>query len=102
MKWTDHAQQRQAHLTDLQWWFQSFALLRNKIAHGGDIEDAEFLFDDGVPHHWHGEWTLRRAIKQTVANAGHSDVLLDPLERAFQRAIPLLEQAIEQDQQQGG
>lgn len=100
-QWTDHSQQRQAQLTDLEWWFQSFALLRNKIAHGGEIEDAEFLFDDGVPHYWHGEWQLRRAIKQTVANAGHPDVVLDPFDRAIQQAIPLLEQAIEQDQQDG-
>jgi hypothetical protein len=96
-QWIDHRQQRQAELTDLEWWFQSFALLRNKIAHGGEIEDAEFLFDDDVPHLWHGEWQLRCAIKHTVANAGHPEVLLDPLERAVQQAIPLLEQAIEQD-----
>jgi hypothetical protein len=100
-QWIDHGQQRQVQLTDLEWWFQSFALLRNKIAHGGEIGDAEFLFDDGVPHHWHGEWQLRRAIKQTVANAGHPDVLLNPFDRAIQQAILLLEQAIEQDQQAG-
>jgi hypothetical protein len=33
-----------------------------------------------------------------VANAGHAEVLLDPFDRAIQRAVPLLEQAVEQDQ----
>jgi hypothetical protein len=99
-RWENHARQLEADLTDLEWWFQSFTLLRNRIAHGGDIPDADFLFDDGTPHHWHGEWQLRRAIKQSVANAGHPDVLLSPLERAVRRAIPSLERAIEQDQQQ--
>jgi hypothetical protein len=97
--WVDHGNQREAELTELEWWFQSFALLRNKIAHGGEIADAEFLFDDGTPHHWHGEWQLRRAIKQTVADAGYPLVLLDPFERAIQQAIPQLEQALEQDAQ---
>jgi len=23
----------------------------HKIAHGGEIPDAEYVFDDGVPHH---------------------------------------------------
>jgi hypothetical protein len=98
-QWTDHNNQREADLTDLEWWFQSFALLRNKVAHGGEIADEDYVFDDGVPHHWHGEWQLRRAIKQVIVNAGHPDVLLDPFDRAMQQAIPLLEQAIEEDRE---
>jgi len=74
--WEDHSRQQRAPLTDLEWWFQSFALLRNKIAHGGDMATDEYNFD-GVPHIWHGEWQLRRAIKQTVANVGHPEILLD-------------------------
>jgi hypothetical protein len=95
--WQDHGQRRQDSLTDLEWWFINFAQLRNKIAHGGDIPDADYLFEDGVPHHWHAEWQLRQAIKQLVANAGHEDVLLDVWDRAMQAARPLLEEAIEQD-----
>ena len=96
--WDDHGRHVEADLTDLEWWLQSFALLRNKIAHGGEIPDADYLFDDGVPHHWHAEWQLRRAIKQVVANAGHPDVLLDPFDRAMQAALPLLEEAFAEDQ----
>jgi hypothetical protein len=79
--WTDHARHREADLTDLQWWFQSFALLRNKVAHGGQLDAAEYEFDDGVHHIWHAELNLRRAIKKLIANAGHEDVLLGPFER---------------------
>src|SRR5581483_5646060 len=43
--WDDHARHVEADLTALEWWFQSFALLRNKIAHGGEIPDADYLFD---------------------------------------------------------
>jgi hypothetical protein len=97
-EWEDHGNHREAHLTDLEWWFQSFSLLRNKIAHGGEIPDADYLFDDGVPHHWHGEWHLRRAIKQVVANAGHPAVLLDVYDRIFEAAHPILEEAIAADE----
>jgi hypothetical protein len=96
-EWDDHDQHREADLTELEWWFQSFALLRNRIAHGGEIPNADYLFDDGVPHHWHGEWQLRRAIKQVVADAGHPNVLLDPFDRIFAAAQPLLEQALDHE-----
>ena len=82
--WDDHGRPHHADLTNLEWWFQSFALLRNKIAHGGHIAAEEYAFE-GAPHIWHGEWQLRRAIKQTVANTGHPDVLLDTWERVQQR-----------------
>jgi hypothetical protein len=97
-EWDDHVRHLGAELTELEWWFQSFALLRNKIAHGGEIPEADHLFDDGVPHHWHGEWQLRRAIKQVVANAGHPEVLLDAYDRIFETARPLLEEAIAADE----
>ena len=86
-EWTDHRGRHQGpyELTDLEWWFQSFALLRNKVAHGGQVEHGEYQFDDGIDHIWHAELTLRRAIKRTVANAGREDVLLDPFERIARR-----------------
>jgi|SRR3954452_488137 len=98
-QWTDHGTPRNADLTELEWWFQSFALLRNKIAHGGEIRSEEYLFDDGAPHHWHAEWILRKAIKQTVANAGHDEVLLNAYERAFRRALPVLEEALQEPEE---
>lgn len=84
-EWDDHGAHREAELTDLEWWFQSFALLRNKIAHGGEIPADELIFDGRAPHVWHAERNLRRAIKKTVANAGHEDVLLDEMERIARR-----------------
>jgi hypothetical protein len=98
--WTDRQNQREADLTELEWWFQSFALLRNKIAHGGEIPDAEFVFDDDVRHVWHGEWNLRRAIKRTVANAGHPDVLLDEFDRVLRHHAALLIEDVEAEEAQ--
>jgi len=66
------------------WWFTSFAILRNKIAHGGVIAAEEYEFE-GVHHVFHGELHLRRAIKKVVADAGHEDVLLGPFERIARR-----------------
>jgi hypothetical protein len=97
-QWLDHGIHRQGDLTDLQWWFQSFALLRNKLAHGGELDSAEYSFDDGVPHLWHAEWNLRRAIKKIVASQGHQDVLLTPMERIAARYAPLLAAAVEADE----
>jgi hypothetical protein len=87
-EWDDHHGRHLGpfELTDLEWWFQSFALLRNRVAHGGEVALSEYEFDDGVDHVWHAELNLRRAIKQTVANAGHPEVLLDPFDRAMLRA----------------
>lgn len=80
-EWDDHNGRHYGpvNLSELEWWFQSFALLRNAIAHGGAIPDSAWDFG-GVPHIWHAERNLRRAIKKIVADAGHEDVLLDPFE----------------------
>jgi hypothetical protein len=85
-EWDDHNGRHYGpfDLTDLEWWFQSFALLRNAIAHGGVIANEAWDFE-GVPHIWHAERNLRRAIKKIVADAGHEDVLLDPFERITRR-----------------
>jgi hypothetical protein len=86
-EWDDHRGRHYGpfDLSDLEWWFQSFALLRNRIAHGGEIPEGDWDFEDGKPHVWHAERNLRRAIKQVVANDGHEDVLLDPFERVLRR-----------------
>jgi hypothetical protein len=97
--WVDHAHEREGELTNLQWWFQSFALLRNKIAHGGQLEQAEYDFDDGVHHIWHAELNLRRAIKKLVANAGHEAVLLGPYERIARMAEGEIAAALDADAQ---
>ena len=86
-EWDDHRGRHYGpfELTDVEWWFQAFALLRNRIAHGGEIPAADWDFDDGKPHVWHAERNLRRAIKQIVANAGNDDVFLDPFDRIARR-----------------
>jgi hypothetical protein len=84
-QWTDHrGHEHEAELTDLGWWFQMFALLRNKIAHGGTVTNRDFIFDD-VPHVWHAEWNLRRVFKQILANHGHSHVLFDDFDRIIRK-----------------
>ena len=69
-RWTDHrGRSQEADLSDLGWWFQSFALLRNKVAHGGALTGADLEFEDGVQHVWHAEWTLRRVFKADPGRA---------------------------------
>ncbi len=46
------------------------------------------------------EWILRKAIKQTVANAGHDEVLLNAYERTFRRALPVLEEALQEPEEE--
>lgn len=74
-------------LTDLEWWFQSFALLRNKVAHGDVVEERDRLFDDGNRHPWHADDVLKRAIKRTVVRAGADPLIeLPAIDRYFKRA----------------
>ena len=90
--WTNRAgNERSAEMTDLEWWFTQFTFLRNAIAHGDEIADADF--DHGGKRHiWVAEARLRQAIKRTVAGqAAEPDILVDPLERAARRAIRALE-----------
>jgi hypothetical protein len=86
---------KSASLSDLGWWFQHFSFLRNKIAHGGALETADFAWD-GVSHIARGEWTLRRAIKRTVSDAtGHEELLIeDRFEREMHRATKRAEQEL--------
>ena len=57
--WVDRGKEIHADLTDVEWWFQSFALLRNAIAHGDAISEADWSFE-GQLHLWRGEHTLRQ------------------------------------------
>jgi hypothetical protein len=56
-------------LTDLEWWFQDYALLRNKIAHGDEIAEGDWAFEGGTRHLHKADEVLRRAIKRTVVKA---------------------------------
>lgn len=94
-RWTEHnGKGRETQLTDLEWWFQSFSLLRNRISHGDVVgtEGDDWTFDDDGEHHLrHADAVLRRAIKQTVIRSG-ADPLLEeaPHRRTMIRAVEAL------------
>lgn len=82
-----HGLKRPVPLTDLEWWFQSFAILRNKVAHGDPVDEGDWLFDDGNRHLWRADDILKRAIKRTVVRAGSDPLIeLPRIERYFKRA----------------
>jgi hypothetical protein len=91
-RWVEHGRKQEIALNDTEWWFQSFGLLRNAIAHGDVIDEEEWLFDDGRRHLWHADDVLRRAIKRTVIEAvGDDDLELDPGRRYLKRSYERLE-----------
>jgi hypothetical protein len=90
-RWTEHnGKDREAQLTDLEWWFQSFSLLRNRISHGDVIgtEGDDWTFDDDEHHLRHADAVLRRTIKRTIIRGG-ADPLLEetPHKRTMIRAV---------------
>ncbi|HTA15187.1 MAG TPA: hypothetical protein VK781_10075 [Solirubrobacteraceae bacterium] len=74
-------------MIDLGWWFQSFSLLRNSIMHGDEV--AMHSWQHGEHNHvWVAEDRLRRAIKETLIRAGHSENLRhDPARRELARRV---------------
>ena len=63
-------------LGDVAWWCVRFSFLRNKLMHGSPVVREDWAHDD-VMHVDLGDWYLRQAIKQTVANDGHPGILQD-------------------------
>lgn len=79
--WTEHnGKERAVQLTDLEWWFQGFSLLRNRISHGDVVgtEGDEWEFEDGEHHLRHADAQFRRAIKQTIIRGGADPLLEQP------------------------
>ena len=76
--------QRSANLRDVGWWFVEFSILRNKLMHGRSAGQENWIHD-GRSHTDLGEWYLRQAIKHTVANDGHPDILDELLWREAAR-----------------
>lgn len=75
--WSERGRSQGPHaLTDTEWWFQRFSLLRNLVTHG-DATPEEAWLHDGVNHVWLAEDMLRRAIKETLIQAGHPADLRD-------------------------
>lgn len=82
-------------MTDLEWWFTNFSFLRNAIMHGDDIPGDDYLHD-GKRHLWVAEETLRRALKQSVANVTTNNILLTPLERILNDALDDMKDEIDE------
>jgi hypothetical protein len=85
--WHEHGTERKADLTDLEWWFQQFTLLRNAIAHGHLVTAAQRRAEDGRLHLLVGERTLRAAIKRTIARGGYPFVEDDLFGRLLPRYL---------------
>jgi len=92
--WTelDGMKQKNVSLNNSEWWFQSFSLLRNAIAHGDEIEQPGWSFPDTGNRHWaHADDYMRRAITKVVIAAGHDpdlehDLPHRHLNRAYREA----------------
>jgi hypothetical protein len=86
-------------VTDLAWWFVFFGFLRHDISHGAEISPRQYEWDEHA-HLFLAEAYLRQAIKQTVANAGHPTVLMDPFDRiVHEHARRVIEDAAEEPTQ---
>lgn len=84
--WLDRGKTREGELTELEWWFVCFGLLRNAIAHGDALEPERYDYE-GNTHLDIAEYRLRLAIKATVIASGYPELDLDPHARALYRAI---------------
>jgi hypothetical protein len=101
-RWVENGKDHKVALSDIEGWFQSFALLRNAIAHGDVIEREQWLFEDGRRHVWHADDMLRRAIKRTVVRAtGDADLELESGWRQRKRVLDRLLPGWEEDDGQG-
>jgi hypothetical protein len=86
--WTEHGKSKGPFaLTAIEWWFQSFSMLRNSIMHGDEIPAT--AWEHGEHHHiWIAEDNLRKAIKEILIRAGHpEDLRDDPAQRLLARRI---------------
>jgi hypothetical protein len=85
--WEEWGRPKTEDLTDIEWWFQQFTLLRNTIAHGRAVRPEDVLADDGRAHLYVGERELRRALKRTISREGYPEVEEDLLTRAIRRLL---------------
>jgi hypothetical protein len=59
--WEDQGRTRTAELSDREWWFQRFSLLRNGLTHGSGIDDDAWVHD-GLAHTHIAQEALVEAI----------------------------------------
>jgi hypothetical protein len=84
--WVDQSRRLEDSVTELEWWFVCFTLLRNAIAHGDPLEPENYDFE-GVSHAFVAEYRLREAIKATVIASGYPELGLKPMARRLHRAM---------------
>lgn len=84
--WLDQGRPLEADLTELEWWFVCFTLLRNAIAHGDAFQTDDYMHE-GYSHLDLGVHRLGRAIKATVVARGYPDLELEPRARLLRRLI---------------
>lgn len=73
------------NLTEIGWWFVEFSFLRNALMHGRSPAPGDWAHNN-TRHIDLGDWYLRQAIKHTVANNGHPDILEELVWRDALRA----------------
>lgn len=89
--WTTlKGKERSEDLTELEWWFMKLSFFRNRIMHGADLADDDYLHE-GTRFLWSAEERLRKAIKHAVAELTTKSVLMDPLERILADSMKELE-----------
>jgi hypothetical protein len=101
-RWTSTitGDERSANMREVPWWFMGFSFLRNDLMHGRAPGEEKWVRDDRSQTDL-GEWYLRQAIKHTVANAGHPDILDEPLWRDARRAARDFLRAQQPDEYEG-
>jgi hypothetical protein len=74
-------------LTDRAWWFTKFAFLRNAIAHGHEVPEDDWIFNERSQVTL-GQVQLLDAIRKKVADATGDAALMEvPADRLIDRAI---------------
>lgn len=69
--WQDNGRTRTDDLSDREWWFQRFSLLRNSLTHGTNSEDDAWVHE-GLPHSNLAQEALVEAIA-AMANASEGE-----------------------------
>jgi hypothetical protein len=98
-KWQslDGSRTRTKELGEVAWWCVRFSFLRNKLMHGAPVIREDWAHDD-LLHVDLADWYLRQAIKHTVANDGHAEILQELIWRkAFAELLERHEAASEDD-----
>jgi hypothetical protein len=74
-------------VTDLEWWFTTFTFLRNAIAHGREVSDADWQFN-GKKQVMAAQERLLEAIRKRAADTtDRRHLLMDPQQRRIHEGM---------------